>query len=380
MADSIARHVAAVGLDGEQVANQIVEGLRGPGLRLALVFADWRIDAGLFARATQRGLSPAPVVGASTLGVIAHGEQRPGVTAVGLGLYGDWLRVGIGVAPELSKSALSRSRDAVQQAAIALRTTASGLDPARHVGITVFDGRSGQEEAFCIGSAAAAPQIRMVGGCAATELESNRRPFIWVQGEVMSDAGVVVVLDSELPFYAVTSAHLVPTDVKTVVTAASGRVIEELDGRPAVQRLEELVSQLGDQLDRPRPSRFSFARYVGGLPYVRSITHLVDGDLIHVASAVETGHVLRLMRPGDLIATTKRDLAAASERVGGTMSALLAMSCIGRHWEAGAIGVADELAEVYAKYPTVGYQSFGEQSGMLLVNHTLTGIAIGARR
>jgi len=44
---------------------------------------------------------------------------------------------------------------------------------------------------------------------------------------VMSDAGVVVVLDSDHPFYAVSSAHLVPTELKTVVTAASGRVIEE---------------------------------------------------------------------------------------------------------------------------------------------------------
>jgi hypothetical protein len=40
------------------------------------------------------------------------------------------------------------------------------------------------------------------------------------------------------------------------------------------------------------------------------------------------------MRSGDLIGTTRRDLAAAAERVGGTMAALLAVSCIGRHVEA----------------------------------------------
>jgi hypothetical protein len=143
-------------------------------------------------------------------------------------------------------------------------------------------------------------------------------------------------------------------------------------------RLRELVAQLGDKLDEPRPSH-SFARYVDGLPYVRSMTHL-KGDHIHLASAVEPGHVLRIMRPGDLIGTTRRDLASACEKVGGTMSALLAFSCIGRHWEATSRNLERELADAYAAYPTVGFQSFGEQSGMLLVNHTLTGLAIGVPR
>ena len=64
----------------------------------------------------------------------------------------------------------------------------------------------------------------------------------------------------------------------------------------------------------------------------------------------------------------------------GGMSAFLAFSCIGRHWEAAARGIERELAEVYATYPTVGFQSFGEQSGMLLCNHTLTGLVIGKPR
>jgi len=86
------------------------------------------------------------------------------------------------------------------------------------------------------------------------------------------------------------------------------------------------------------------------------------------------------MRPVDLIGTTRRDLAATAERVGGSVSALLAFSCIARHWEAAARGLVADLGAAYAAYPTVGFQSFGEQSGMLLVNHTLTGLAIGARR
>ena len=375
---AIARHVVATGTNTEQVAREIVDGLRAPDLRMALVFADWRHDPGVIAQTTQRGLSPAVTLGGTTVGVIANGAPREPMNVVGIGLYGDWVHVGVGVASDLPKAALTRSRDAVQRAAVSMGRSANGLDPSRHVAFTLVEGRCGQEEAFCIGSAAAAPQIKFVGGCASTEVESTRKPYIWLGGEVMTDAGIVILLESELPFHAVNSAHLVSTETKTFVTAAAGRVITELDGRPALTRLREITAYLGDEITMPRPSSHSFARYVDGVPYVRSITHF-EGEAIHLASAVETGHVLRVMRPGDLIGTTTRDLAAVAEKVGGQMAALLAFSCIGRHWEAGAKNLDRELAGAYAHHGAVGYQSFGEQSGMLLVNHTLTGLAIGER-
>ncbi|MDQ3365407.1 MAG: hypothetical protein M3680_08270 [Myxococcota bacterium] len=375
MADSIARQVVAAGAETEQVAREIVDALQAPDLRVAFVFADWRYDARVLARITQRGLAPATVVGGTTVGVIGRGAPIRSMAAVGLGLYGDWVHVGVGVAPDLPSSALTRSRDAVHRAALSMGRSAAGLDPSRHVAVTLVDGRCGQEEAFCIGSAAAAPQICFVGGCASTDLQANRHPEIWVQGEVISDAGLVLVLESELPFEPVRSAHLLATESKTVVTGASGRVIEELDGKPAASRLRELVRLIGDPLDIP-PSH-TFARYVDGEPYVRSITHLVD-EQIHLSSAVEAGHVLRIMRPGDLIGTTTTDLASVVDKVGGNLGALLAFSCMGRHCEARARNLERELAGVYGQYGAVGYQSLGEQSGMLLVNHTLTGLAIGA--
>src|SRR5712671_600044 len=126
---SIAKNITATGLDARQIADELARGLVGADLRFAAVFADWRIDPETLARELQRALSPAPVVGCTTIGVIG----ASGATAAAIGLYGDWLRVGIGVAPELPKSALARSRDAVRHAASSLGTTAEALDPARHV-------------------------------------------------------------------------------------------------------------------------------------------------------------------------------------------------------------------------------------------------------
>jgi hypothetical protein len=373
--DGIARNVRVTGLDAGPVVKELTEQLAGDDLRLVILFADWRIDPYALARGMQRAL-PAPVIGCTTVGVISGAGGSQPATAAAVGFYGDWLRVGIGLATELPKSALARSRDAVERAAAALGTTPAALDSTRNVALAFVDGLCGHEEAFCIGSAAAAPQIRVVGGSASTEHGSTRRSFIWANGEVLADAGVVVLLDSVVPFEVVTSSHLTATAAKTVVTAAQGRVIEELDGMPAGRRVHQLIAQLGGRLDAMHP-QYSFARFVGGKPYVRSMVAL-DDEIIHLASSVEVGHVLHVMRPGDLIGQTARDLGATTDRLGGKLSALLAFSCIARHHEAGANGVERALMATYAQYPTTGFQSFGEQTGTLLVNHTLTGLAIGA--
>ncbi|MEO8843109.1 MAG: FIST N-terminal domain-containing protein [Kofleriaceae bacterium] len=374
----IARNVTAGGLEAGLVAKQLGEKLVASDLALVVVFADWRLDAGVVARDLQRILGAVPIVGCTANGVLG-GVLGDGET-VALGLYGTDLRVGIGVATELSKHALARSRDALERAAIALGTRSELLDPARHVAFTLVEGSASTEESFCVGSATAAPQIRMVGGFASTELsaDGSRRgaAAVWANGEALADAGIVVVLEMARPFEVITSSHLVATEHKTVVTAASGRTISELDGIPATRRFTELIAKLGGTIGTNTPLAYTFARIIDGVPYVRSIGR-IEGDLLHLGAAIDTGHVLRVMKAGDLVAQTERDLAAAAKRLGG-ISALLAFSCVYRDWEAKELGIAAALAAVYAAYPTTGFQSFGEQSGMLYVNHTLTALAIGS--
>ncbi|MEO6774372.1 MAG: FIST N-terminal domain-containing protein [Kofleriaceae bacterium] len=375
----IARNVSARGDQVELVATQLGEKLVAPDLELVVVFADWRLDPRAFVEALQRVLGRVPFVGCTAVGVVGT-AGLDGPTTVALGLYGEGLRAGVGVATELGTHTLARSRNAVDRAAHALGLRCDQLDATRHVAFTLVDGSEQIEEAFCIGSAAAAPQIRVVGGGASTELDARGAvplapTAIWANGEVMADAGVAVVLELARPFEVVTSCHLVPTDVKTVVTAARGRTIEELDGVPAPRRLGELLGRLGVRFDEHKPTAYSLARVIDGVPYVRSILH-VERDRIQLAAGVEPGHVLRIMRPGDLIALTRRDLAAVKDRL-GSIDALLAFSCVHRDWEASGRAVAAELAAVYDDYPTTGFQSFGEQTGMLFVNHTLTALAIG---
>jgi hypothetical protein len=377
----ITRTVTARGEDAQRVASEVIAGLGHESLRFAIVFGDYRLDPGILAREITKGLGAgrgAPrVVGCTTVGVIGAGHETAPPAVSAIGFYGDRIRAGIGVARLLRRSPIVASREAVYEAAEELGTHPEPLSAARHVAITLVDGTSGHEDAFCVGSALAAPQLRMVGGAASTTYDRSSPSYVWADGELLVDGGVVVLVETDVRFEVVTSQHFVPTDLRTVVTAGSARTIEELDGIPAARRFRQMIDQLGAKLDETRPSEYSFARFIDGVPYVRAVG-LLDGDRIQLASTVEPGHVLHLVRPGDLIGRTRLDLAAAAERLGGRITALIAFSCLGRHWEARARGLEPQLAAIYGAYPSTGMQSAGEQSGMLLVNQTLTALALGS--
>lgn len=348
---------------------------------LVVVFASHRLDPDALARAIDAELGGAPWIGCTSCGELAQGGDHQGTIAA-LAIASPRLRAGIGIAHDLSRSALRSSRAAVVDAATVLGVTPEQLHPGRHVGFALVDGRSGFEESFCLGSAATAPQIRFVGGSASDDLEDPPGARVFFGGRAHGNAGVVALLETDLPFTVIESEHMIPTDTRVVVTGADPerRRVFELDGRPAAARYAELIAQHGGgPLDAVVASSFPFALYVGGRPYVRSVAN-VDGDTLHFASAVDPGAILRLMRPGDLVGSTRQALATATSEVGGDLRAVLAFSCLGRHREAMTSGKRDELAAIYDAAPLVGFHSLGEQKGPLLVNHTLTGLAVGGAR
>jgi hypothetical protein len=98
----------------------------------------------------------------------------------------------------------------VHRAAVALGTTADA-GSGRHVAITLLDGLcSAAGVLHRLGGVSA--EIRFIGG-APTELVRAAGPRVGPR-RVLFDAGVVVVLDSDQPFTAVTSSHLVPTELR----------------------------------------------------------------------------------------------------------------------------------------------------------------------
>ena len=370
----------------EQVADDLAAALAPEPTALVIAFVSSELDPAAVAAAMKARMAPAQVVGCTSFGEIAGPVASR--TAVAVVLDGVRVKYGVALAPDLARGPIQAGRAAVSAAANAMNLVAEELDPARHVAITLVDGRSPMAEGFCLGTAATAPRIGFVGGAASDTRDVPRgngtandpqTAAVFHDGAAHRDAGLVVVLAPQGSFEVITSEHMIATPLRVVVTRAdpSRRLVLELDGHPAARRYAEVIRAAGGNgpLDNALAARFPFAVYIGGRPYVRSVSG-VAGDELRLAAAVDEGAVLRIMRPGDLVAQTRSALAGASSRL-GQLDAVLAFSCLGRHLEAQSRGASAALDDVYATLPVCGFHSFGEQSGPLLVNHTLAALALG---
>lgn len=378
----VGRQAHAAGEASDTVADRLAEQLAGRDLALTLVFADHRLRLGPISAAIERATG-SPCVAGATTGIICPADpalrseeaREPSEPrAMAISLSKEWVRAGVGVARDLGHHAVASARGATYQAAAALGISPAALETERHVAISMFDGRSGHEESFCVGSAGAAPQVKFVGGVGWAEPGVAN---LAVGGAEMLGAGAVVLLESARPFRTVSSVHVEPSPTRCVVTASHGRRILELDGFPAVSRYRKLLAELGAP-DLPFEAlvpRYPLAMYMRGTPYIRSI-RAAQGEVLELTSAISSGQVLRVMRAGDLIGSTVRDLSAAEDALGG-VDLFLAFSCVSRRRDAITRSLQSSLAAAYARVPVAGFDSHGEQAGMVLVNHTLSGLAIG---
>jgi hypothetical protein len=374
-----------------QVAEHLIAAHRATPFALILLFAIDNQSVQAIANSLS-GRVDCPVLGGTVFRLLvpfADGSQA-GIHAVAF--ESSWVSAGVGIV-ENSQSPIAAGRAAVEAAAAHVGGGLSDIDEDC-VLLTLFDGSSGREESFCLSTAYLQLKAKVVGGALGSPFyRTGGRIVLMLNGQELSAAGqpvagAVVLLRSKRKIATISSVHVVETDIRTVVTSCKGKQILELDGKPAGPRCRELIMRVA--LDAHSlghanassvavdPSAFPFGWKSKGRLYVRSVVAVTDEHL-DMAGAVSHGQVLRLMRPTDIIEATRRDLALASEAVDG-LQGWLAFSCLERQTESRALGLEGALLELYHEVPCVGFESLGEQSGMMLVNHTLTGLAIGAMR
>jgi small ligand-binding sensory domain FIST len=221
--------------------------------------------------------------------------------------------------------------------------------------------------------AARAPGVPVLGGLASARLPRGEGTLLLHGDEVVTGGAVGVRLDG-VEMLPCVSQGAAPFGPELTITAAEGRLITELAGRPALEKLREVI------LDLPQEQRELVAQgpllgivIDGGKPdYLQGdflVRGLVGADpdegTIAVGAAVRAGQVVRLhARDAD---SADRDLREAvglrREALGGVAPAgALVFTCNGRgramfgtgDHDAEAIG--DELGDV----PQAGFFAAGE--------------------
>jgi small ligand-binding sensory domain FIST len=310
--------------------------------------------------AVEAELAPAALVGCGAGGVLGGGRE---------------LETGTGVA------VWAASLDGGSARAFHAEVTGDGdtgvLEGLPELGsdaalIMLSDPYSFPTDGVLDGLAREAPGVPVLGG-----LSSARTPVgdaaLFSGDEVCSEGAVGVCLNG-VELLPCVSQGAAPVGREMTITAAEGNLIHELAGRPAVEAIEEAVSEL------PLPQRALVAGGLligvvidGGKPEYEQGDFLVRGVLgadpdtgaVSIGASVAPGQVVRLHArdAGSADADLRRELRVRSVALGGQRPAgALVFSCNGRgrsmfgETDHDVSVVADELGQP----PAAGFFAAGE--------------------
>ncbi|NBZ87122.1 FIST N-terminal domain-containing protein [Stagnihabitans tardus] len=353
------------------VAGTLARGL-GPGpFAEVLLFCSPKAEIGRIAQGAALAWPGARVVGCTTAGEIGAGGYTE-ETVVALGLPTSHFAVETVFLPDLGGisreglvAELIRARERLAQA--------RPLWPGEFAFVMV-DGLSMREDELAAALAMGLGPVPLFGGSAGDGLDF-RATFVIAGGRVWRDAAVVSFVRTACGVRVFSLDHLVPSEVRMVVTEAdpSARVVRQINAEPAALAYARLLGKDPGQL-----TTFTFAAHpvvvrLGGRHHVRSIQRMLpNGDLVFF-SAIDEGLVLRLAEPMNMA----RHLEDELDRL-GQPGAILACDCILRRIEAEEKQVAGELSRILQRHRVTGFSTYGEQFGALHVNQTMTGVALYA--
>lgn len=297
---------------------------------LAIVFVSGRMAAAFepIINAANTLLSPSILLGVTSVGVLAGGEEAESDDAIAV-----WAGVIDGVR--------SFQLDTVPGYEPQLLGLPSDLADGSTL-LVLADPFSLPVEALIDQMAAQCPLVALAGGLASlgpgrNRLAVSRRTDSGSISEFRSDGAVGVVFPpgSVVP---VVSQGCRPIGRPWTVTAADGQVLSELGGRPALDRVNEMIAEL-----EPRDRLCASQGLHLGLVANPRATEFDRGDfLIRSVLGADrtTGDVVvgAIVQPGDAVQFQVRDAASAHEdlaalllpAVAGPPMGALIFTCTGR--------------------------------------------------
>jgi hypothetical protein len=320
--------------------------------------------------------------GCSTAGEIGP----PGMSMGGVVLIAfpaDAFRVHAGLIENVCADAVERASETVRGLKSRIRPP-PGQATAKPTGERAFalmliDGLSNSEETLVASIHWALDDVQLIGGSAGDALAFHRTALIH-QGQVVHNAAVVMLVETDVPFRVFKTQNFAPTPVKLVVTAADTerRVVFELNAEPASREYASAIGLLPDDL-----GPFSFASHplvvkVGGDYYCRSIRNMNEDGSLTFFCAIDEGLVFTVAEPQDMLKATAAVLDDISASLGG-IDMVLGFDCILRRLDAENRQTRHLMEELYRKHKICGFHTYGEQFNAMHLNQTLTGIAFGVK-
>jgi hypothetical protein len=338
-------------------------------LKVVLLFVSNGYNLKQLAEALRNSFN-VPVIGCTTAGNIgANGYQLEGIQAIAIG--GSSVTVHSELIQPLDQCQL-------QVSTMAQRLNASPLlDGFHRFGLLLVDGLSLMEERLAATVYYCFPDIPLVGGSAGDDL-SFETTFIYTDGRFLSNAAVLAIIETDVPFTAFKFQHFVPTEEFMVVTEADteSRTVCEINGEPAAQAYARILGLKIDELSPNVFSRSPLMLKAGPEYYVRSIQQCNEDLSLTFYCAIAKGIVLWLGETVSPLKAVTEALAQVREVI-PEPSLIIGCDCILRRLEFEQSGLMQPIGDLLALNHVSGFSTYGEQFNALHMNQTFTGLAIG---
>ena len=346
----------------------LLDGLRGAIPGLVLVFGADGAELAALDATLRAGLPEGCVIaGCSSAGEIGPAGYASG-SIVAIGFPAARFRASALVLPRLDALPVSD-----WMAALRRLQAGFGPDPQRSLfGLLLVDGLAGQEDVLVATIDAALPSVPTLGGSAGDGL-SFRQTWLLANGQVMTNAAVFLLVETDLAVSEITFAHFSPTATRVVVTAAipEKRRILELNAEPAAAEYARLTGIPADALTPGEFARHPLLLRMGRHHHVRAISEQTPDGGLSLMSAIDTGTVLTLGRAEDMT----QGFAEALASLPRPPLMILGFDCILRRLALEREGLRDQMSELLARYRVAGFNTYGEQHSGMHVNQTFVGLA-----
>lgn len=317
------------------------------------------------------------MAGCTTAGEITPFGYRTGsLTAVSLSR--SVCRAQAVLIDQLSSFAFTHGLDAVRGLIGGMaETMGAGFAGSDTFAMLMIDGMSGAEDTVLSALHAGMGDIPLFGGSAGDDMAFSRT-WVFKDGAFHTDAAVLVLVNTDLPFRVFKTQHFVGSDKKMVITGADPlkRIVTEINAEPAGREFARVVGLDVDELSPMIFATHPVVVKVGGADYVRSIQKVNPDGSLSFFCAIDEGLVLSVGRSVDPYENL-RQVFADIERDIGPPELVLGCECVLRSLEMERVQIKARIGELLVANNVIGFNTYGEQFNAMHVNQTFTGVALG---
>lgn len=363
-------------MDATEAADQLFDAIYHPDAALAVFFCSTDYDLHGMERELNARFNGVPLIGCTSAGEITPtGYVSGGIVGFSLARP-DFVSVSAPI-HSLRNFSLADGRDIVRDLLNRLDDTSDGLPPDNTFAFLMIDGLSKCEEMVVSAITSALGDIPMFGGSAGGGL-TFQRSYVFAEGHFQSDAAVLVLVRTRLPFRLFTNDHFVSAGTKMVVTEADpvSRIVSEINAEPAGREYARLVGLDVDELSPMIFATHPVVVKVGGRTYTRAIQKVNEDESLTFFCAIDKGVVLTVANGTDLLDSTRQLFDTIYSEI-GLPQLVIGCECILRSLELEEKRLKEAVGRLFVRNNVIGFGSFGEQFRAMHVNHTFTGAAIG---